>query len=56
MEYYEVMYVQTTTDGKEIITISTGEGTGDVDYIVNENDAILYLAEQMDNFIEQQLY
>jgi|LGOV01.1.fsa_nt_gb hypothetical protein len=37
MEYYEMIYTQTTTNGKEFITISTGEGTGDVETITTTN-------------------
>ncbi len=38
MECYEVIYTETTTDGKEYITISTGTGTGDVETIINVNN------------------
>jgi hypothetical protein len=33
MEYYEVFYQGTTTDGREYILISTGNGTADVETI-----------------------
>ena len=38
MEYYEVLYTQTSTTGEEYITISTGNGTGDVETIVKDKE------------------
>ena len=56
MKYYEVVFTQTTTNGDELVTISTGEGTGDVETIITTEDAARNLTKQMDNFIEQQVY
>ena len=37
MECYEVISIQTTTEGKELLNISIGEGTGDVETITTTN-------------------
>ena len=33
MEYYHIVFRETTTDGREYIYISTGEGTADIECI-----------------------